>query len=396
MRNFEARWDAGIQKFLDTHRNVHTRARDAQRRRAARNPDAAQRRGNMPGSAEDNMRALNMVILQRAFSTSTFIYGTTGPRPIQNGGKGSGLAVQVISIMNRRWEKLDDSEKLTDADIGEARKEKAVRLLQKVFRNIQRNNARTYDPGPRANEYIREGHQMMDMYFGQQGKPENVFWQFRNDVIAEFVHYVMDYHTTVGGRTGIQFDKNESGWRTFERHFNTNDKGWTGDRYGPGQSATKEISKIIRHGIKTFGGKLIFEGRDVYGHNVFAKDGWPRDTDVEARDLFQYYGPRAAAAVVPMGNGTLEFQWNGTPTVLTRAHFLSNWAYDPKLSTHTAANRKTGKRPFGWFSDFLRDAMKPRERNRFLPLWEKFDNYPPGATARNDTVGMMEAILSVS
>ena len=207
-----------------------------------------------------------------------------------------------------------------------------------------------YDPGVRTKQYILKGHQMMDMYFGMQGQNNNKFWRHRNNIIAEFVHYVMGYHTR-----GVAFDPEMPGWKAYQQAFNTTDPGWQGNRYGPGQSTTKEISKVIRHGIQTFGGKLIFEAQQVYGDNIFSWNGSPRDTDIEAQDLFQYVQRGTQSPQVKYGDkGTLEFQWGGEPTVLSRAHFLTNWKYSG-TATHSRANQDGGNR-WDWIG-FVENAM---------------------------------------
>ena len=112
-----------------------------------------------------------------------------------------------------------------------------------------------FDPGRRAQVYLAGGYQMMDMYYGQAG---NDIYKLRDPDIAEFVHYAMGFKTA--------FTAKESGRDAYMAHFKTQAEGWRDG--GPantayGISATKEISRIIRWGIQTMGGTLVFEGRNL-------------------------------------------------------------------------------------------------------------------------------------
>ena len=179
-----------------------------------------------------------------------------------------------------------------------------------------------FDPGRRANEYIRAGYQMMDLYYGQAGTQVH---KFRNPVIAEFVHHAM-------GFSSVKFNMQLSGREAYRQQYGITDgrEGWMKDCPGSDLynklSATKEMSRIIRWGIKRFGGTLVFEGRELYYSQVFLASVTDlRDTDVEARDLFEYFSPGQSRA--GFGRGTVIFQWKGVECVPTKMHFFSSWAW---------------------------------------------------------------------
>ncbi len=114
-----------------------------------------------------------------------------------------------------------------------------------------------YDPGRRINEYIKNNHQMMDLYYGQAGTSLH---ELRDPIIAEFVHYTMKFQGT--------FDANTSGRESYLKSFYTKIEGWdkstpSKDTYN-GLTATQEMSRIIRWGVYMYGGTIIFEGKDVF------------------------------------------------------------------------------------------------------------------------------------
>ncbi len=174
----------------------------------------------------------------------------------------------------------------------------------RIGRVIERD-LNLFDPGRRTEVYLAGDYQMMDLYYGQVGTGLH---EKRDPLIAEFVHYAM------GFKHG--FSMSQSGRdayvSTFGKQLQTKGKdgktrtieGWEGD--GPsynGLTATKEISRIIRWGIHHFGGKLIFEGKEVYYSQVFNSNA-PRvgDTDLEARELFKFFSPGMSTATLAKGN----------------------------------------------------------------------------------------------
>lgn len=239
--------------------------------------------------------------LAEAFKSRTFIYGTTGNGSI----------------------------------VGE--------FVNKIGSNI---GLKCYDPGRRVNQYIKNNHQMMDLYYGQA---ETSLHELRDPIIAEFVHYAMKFKGT--------FDTNTSGRESYLKSFYTQIEGW--DKNSPsknmynGLTATQEMSRIIRWGVYMYGGTIIFEGKDVFYSQVFDRNA-PRvgDTDLEARELFEYFTPNKSN--VPFGKGNIIFHWEGREIVPTQSHFLENWVWAPH-QTHSFKNHG-----------------KNINRNSLLPIWNNF------------------------
>jgi len=225
-----------------------------------------------------------------AFKRSTFVYGTQG--------KGSSTVLAL-----KTWA----------AHAFSADEQRIARQLN------------LFEPGVRIGTYLSGDIQMMDMYYGQEG---NELFTKRDPVIAEFIHYVMGYKGP--------FSMAQSGRDAFMKSFNTEVEGWQGSKWttdgrkieGPkfnGNTATVEISRAIRWGIQRFGGRLIFEGKEVYYSQVFNLLGFKGDTDREAVALFENFQPNLST--VRFGKGTLTFYWNGNEVVPTHCHFLSNWGF---------------------------------------------------------------------
>lgn len=293
----------------------------------------------MPSGHLNNYRS--RVALESAFSKSTFIYGTVGPNSINNPANLGNPVARAAKIL-------------------------ATRASTNPSSSLYGRNFNFYDPGSRVLQLTRDGLQMMDMYYGMQ----NDLFQLRNPHISEFVHRVMEFD-----KKGVSFDPNMSGRDAFKRAFPNANEGW--ERNGPetaeyGQSATKEMSKIIREGIMRFGGTLIFEGKDVFGDSMFnPAAAFQGDTDLEAQELFKYFN-RPKIPFVKYGKGRLEFHWGGKPATPTRAHFLTNWSYVDRFKTHQPANFK----PQGesrW-KRFIEKVTGPNHGLR--AIWNNFDNYP--------------------
>lgn len=311
------------------------------------------------------------VLIATAFRNSTFIYGTVGPNALHNGWGATGNPVARAAL---HW-------------INRAREHP-----HSIFRD---RLIRLYDPGPRTGALVKGGLQMMDMYYGMN----NDLFRNRDVRIAQFVHHVMGF-----ADRGVPFDPDMSGRDAFFAAFPGAQEGWYKQRVTDaayGQSATKEMSKIIREGIKRFGGTLIFEGKSVYGSGVFDPHARQGDTDLEAQELFQHMvwplTPR-----VPFGEGTLEFQWGGRPATPTRAHFLSNWNWAGP-TTHGPGNRVNQTNPNDPWRDYLKKVMSKRHGLRLT--WHNFMNFPPnfprlaqGAQTREDweVSIMVRAIARVS
>jgi hypothetical protein len=267
-----------------------------------------------------------------AFKQSTFVYGTQG---------GGSFIVRGLKNWAARPRRPHAG---ADAQAGPER-----------IRRLVERELNLYDPGRRAALYISGAHQMMDLYYGQKGTDLHTR---RVPAIAEFMHYAMGFHG--------EFSMKQSGREAYLERFKTTVEGW--DNNSPsrqaydGLTATKEMSRIIRWGIHRFGGRIIFEGRDVYYSQVF-KPFPPRlgDTDVEARELFQYFTP--GRSTVPFGKGTITFHWSGREVIPTRLHFITNWTWaDGK--THLFAN-----------------MIHYSQDSSFLPIWKNFLRVPPALAA---------------
>lgn len=319
--------------------------------------------GNRKTQFGGESRTLSMLQLGRAFQDNVFIYGTVGPNALHNGGGNTGNAT---ARMASKW--------FTKAKSGRG----AVLLSNR--------NINLYDPGPRTEQLIKMGHQMMDMYYGM----ENQLYINRNLIIAEFVHYAMYYHKL--GQNPAPFDPNISGRDAFRVAFPGVDEGWKTHANMTaiyGHSATKEISKIIRMGIKRFGGKLIFEAKSVFGQGIFDPTGYQGDTDLEAQQLFQEISCNSPQT--PYGKGVLEIQWGGKPTLLTRAHFLTNWTYSGKKVTHRKYNQAGGDMGADVWTAFVETAMGSNHGLR--PIWNNFAPLPKGFEG---LAGMQSAIEEIS
>ncbi|MEP3918040.1 hypothetical protein [Ascidiaceihabitans sp.] len=289
--------------------------------------------------------------LENAFSTSTFIYGTVGPVALHAAAGNRGNAAARGAA---QWVKHTKDNLLAKGVNPEA----GVRFLNREFK--------LYDPGPRTAQLVAGNYQMMDMYYGM----DNTLFRNRIPAIAEFVHYAMQFD-----KMGVPFDPNVSGRDAFKQAFNTSNEGWNMDftqRRVYGQSATQEMSKIIREGISRYGGRLIFEGKAVYGAGIFDLAARQGDTDREAQALFQNFNVRGTP-MAPLGQGILEFQWGGQATTPTRAHFLTNWSYAGP-SIHGVANRIHMTDKTQTQTGHLNRLMGPNHGLR--PIWNNFVNFP--------------------
>jgi len=286
----------------------------------------------MPDRLTEARDKVGEIKLKKAFNSVTFVYGTQG--------KGSAIVKGLKS-----WAGRAKTPKVPPTP-GDQRIEKVIERELNLF-----------DPGRRAEVYLAGGYQMMDMYYGQAG---NNVYKLRNPVIAEFVHYAMGFKTA--------FTEKESGRDAYMFHFKTTAEGWRDG--GPantayGISATKEISRIIRWGIQTMGGKLIFEGRELFYSQVFDTLAMRvSDTDLEAQELFKFFVPNTAR--VPFGKGTVIFNWAGKETVPTKYHFMTNWKFggmdkDNKPLMHA-------KSTVGGLS-FIRQPS-------WRPIWDNFTDVP--------------------
>jgi hypothetical protein len=271
--------------------------------------------------------------LKKAFNSVTFVYGTQG--------RGS-----VIVKGLKAW-------------AGRAKAGAVPNPADQRIEKVIERELNLFDPGRRAQVYLAGGYQMMDMYYGQAG---NDVYKLRDPVIAEFVHYAMGFKTA--------FTAKETGRDAYMSHFKTQTEGWRDG--GPanaayGISATKEISRIIRWGIQTMGGKLIFEGRELFYSQVFLSNS-PRvsDTDLEARELFKFFAPNASQ--VSFGKGKIIFNWAGKETVPTKYHFMTNWKF--------GGMDKDGKPLMHKKSNIDAQALSFVAGPLYLPIWNNFADVP--------------------
>lgn len=290
--------------------------------------------------------------VRREFRDNVFIYGTVGPNALHSGGAAKGNTVAWAAA---HWVRM-------------------TKQHQQHHSLIAQREFHFYDPGPRAAQLILGEYQMMDMYYGMN----NDLFRNRKLNIAEFIHKVMEFD-----RRGVAFDPNQSGRDAFMAAFPGAGEGWkkhpdTDAAYG--HSATKEMSKIIREGIKTFGGKLIFEGKSVFGAGIFEPRAYQGDTDLEAQELFKYF-KWPVTPDTPFGDGSLEFHWGGRPTSPTRAHFLTNWNYAGIHNVHRAGNRVNQDDNRKAWREYLEKVMGHRHGLR--QIWNNFRNFPPGMIVSN-------------
>ncbi|HCH66892.1 MAG: hypothetical protein CL927_09010 [Deltaproteobacteria bacterium] len=233
------------------------------------------------------------------------------------------------------------------------------------------NHTGVYNAGTRFLAYLRQqksdqaaGHsgdaQMMDMYYG--GQEFEVWHLMRNPVIGKYVHDMMGY--------AGEYDQSEPPDTTFRKNYplkaggkEWGTQGWSAnakpvnqpalndsaDRPSPGpehaddtltpearaalppvwdteESATMQISKLIRHAVFQFGGTIVFDGKRVYWEQSFVDGTRKTDTNEEAKAIMPIFANKNSSRV-RVGKGTYVFHWGGAEAVPTRAHFLSCWAF---------------------------------------------------------------------
>ena len=294
--------------------------------------------------------------LAQAFAQSTFVYGT--------GGTGSTIVKGL-----KRWASRPRTRAAAQVHGGVSA---ALAARDQALVPVIARELNLFDPGRRASTYLALELQMMDMYYGQAG---NTLYTKRIPIIAEYIHYAM-------GFTGA-FSMDESGRDAYQRTFATQAEGWKGDSpkhpAWAGNTATKEISRFVRLGIYTFGGTLIFEGKEVYYSQVFKQKSYISDTDAEARELFAFFRPGQSEA--QYGKGRIKFYWCGKETVPTKLHFLTNWTWEQdsvtkKSLTHAIQNMAhAGGRSF--------------DAGELTATWNNFNDVPLAM------VGKEEEYLSV-
>ncbi len=295
--------------------------------------------------------------LAAAFRQNTFVYGTAGTGSlIVKGLKNWAARPRTKPPLAAAARPGVPSAPSPAASAGQPPAQGEAAIVSVLTRELN-----LFDPGRRASTYLANGYQMMDMYYGQAG---NTLYEKRDPVIGEYVHRAMGYKGP--------FSMKQSGRDAYQETLKTSVEGWQWNSpqlpEWEGRTATKEISRLIRLGVATFGGTIIFEGKEVYYSQVFETNP-PRisDTDAEAREMFQYFTPGTSTAA--FGKGRVVFYWCGQEAVPTKLHFLTNWTFakDPnsdKVLTHSLLNmaRQGGAR-----------AMNT---STLLPMWNNFQDVP--------------------
>ncbi|MEA2749226.1 MAG: hypothetical protein QOI41_3369 [Myxococcales bacterium] len=310
----------------------------------------------------DALNEVGELGVRAGFKTCTFIYGTQGT---------GSAAVRAATLWRSKMQTLNRPDHTAAAAAkGQAHNPNIARgeARKRVFEAFK-----LFEPGTRVEQYVHKGYQMMDMYYGpslsahqeaaeHDGGAKLGLHALRHKDIAAFVHHAMGFKGP--------FVMGESGRKAYMDTFKTGIEGWawnTPAMYqlpdGTSITATQEMSALIRWGIHKYGGTLIFEGKQVFYHQVFAvepeKEGSRKagDTELEAMDLFPYFQPGLSR--VKYGTGTVIFQWGGKETVPTKCHFLSNWQGALKTVEATAAPAMPGKDIGHWVEGKYVPFAKP-------------------------------------
>jgi Domain of unknown function (DUF4157) len=272
-----------------------------------------------------------------AFKNTTFYYGTTGEQ-----GKAG-------------WKNL----------LSRANKAKQKRLGDK---------AGSYNAGDRNLAFLNkmggtEDHQMMDMYYGGQ---EFEAWQMmRNPAIGAYIHKMMGYagdynqaespdatfrkNYPLGGAATAKNWKGEEGDSWLNRGWSSNSKpqnnpqmkGKTPQEWLDDMSATMEISRIIREGVRKWGGKIVMEHKNVVWDNIFGTRARYGDTDKEIESFMEEF-LKQKSATCKWGAGELIYTYGGKPEAITKTRVRNDFWFggsdpDPaqKRPVITPANEHT-------------------------------------------------------
>ena len=316
------------------------------------------------------------LLLANAFRKYIFVYGTMG--------KGSAV-VKAAKTLASRFSRFNQEQQIIARELN------------------------LFDPGVRTKTLLKGSNtQMMDMYYGQAG---NMLYQQRDPHIGAFVHRALRFKGP--------YSHEISGRDAYMNTYNTSIEAWNSRDAGVprigGKTITVEMSRVIRWGIARYMGTLTFEGKEVYYSQVFDRNAYHGDTDIEAMELLKYFA-EVKAPTVPFGFGKLTFMWNGVPTMPTHCHFLSNWSFDasnlgqqaqviearrtdPRLAGFHAHSAKqassAGAMHFnalntGNISEYLTRANVSLDRE----LWNKFDEKPAGALRSISTDTIIRLIQS--
>jgi hypothetical protein len=286
-----------------------------------------------------------------AFRSSTFYYGTTG---------GTSVLKSFIDTLTARSKK-PDAGKLQYYWPGERAKQYiADRTGQSgsaaTPASPKTPNAPAMPATPKVEPRAGSGEQaqMMDMYYGQEGQQLH---ELRNPQIGKYVHEKMGYagaydqhkhgrdsymeNYSKGENAGLEgwaFPQLPKGQKSHDQTSNDYSKAlFQHPDTGEALSGTMEISRYIRDGIFKYGGKLIFENKNVYNEGSFLTGVRQGDTNKEAVALFPYFAKSPKQSKVAFGKGTLIFHFGGSETVPTQVLFRQLWAFGkPPLSAEDA------------------------------------------------------------
>jgi hypothetical protein len=296
----------------------------------------------------DALGKVGELAVKSAFQKLVFIYGTQGAGT--TAVRAANLWRTKLRTLNRPDHTAEARAKGQGQNPNVARGEARTRVFEEF---------KLFEPGTRVEQYVHKGYQMMDMYYGPslnaeqeatvhpEGGSKYGLHSLRDQHIAAFVHHAMGFK----GPFLMQYSGRKAYMDTFNK---TLIEGWASDtpgRYPIGNNktitATQEMSALIRWGIHKYGGTLVFEGKQVFYHQVFCFEPTTEgsrgagDTELEAIDLFPSFTPNISSA--QYGRGRVIFHWGGRETVPTKCHFLSNWQGALKTAAATAAPATLGK-----------------------------------------------------
>lgn len=340
--------------------------------------------------------------LVAAFSGVNFIYGTQGKH-----GNKAGKVIQALwqAGLQREQRRRGGGNAAVGKAIMHMRAGQRIAKMSNkplVFPE-QLRNLNMFEPGQRADQYLRHGWQMMDMYYGQDGNEAGVLHQHRIRVIGEFVHRAMQFSGS--------YDQNVPGWKSYYATWgeaappgwwsdNAAGKAYAQDMDESAQkawSATKEISRIIRWGIRKFGGTIYFEGAEVPYRQVFlANPDRHGDTEAEARSMFPAFEP--GSSTHPWGAGQVISMWCGKITPLYKTHFLLSWCFNP-----APLAAPTNSMPFALRNSVvqapssselialaIKDEIESSQGPLLQTLWDRFSDCDP-----LETVGSVADLVSL-
>ena len=200
----------------------------------------------------------------------------------------------------------------------------------------------SFQSGARGGRQRAENLQMMDMWYGDGHLGERA-----NPTILQFIKYAAKLAPLPSGAAALpghnllgpsHLDRSGHPYHIYERCGVK--KGWvphalTTAAYGldefRGQpmTATKELSRLTRWLVGYFGGKIIFDAKDVYYAQVFDRTSNRfGDTEMEATALLPHVVPGGSSGTFGDGDATIEFEWDGKPVIPSKLLFMTSWHFD--------------------------------------------------------------------